>query len=303
MPISLPETRAALSEPALPLARYRLRFERRGPGGLPAFTGSAWHGALGHALKRLAAPADYTAIFETPVTASAVKLRAYQEAPRPFAMAPVGDGIELSLTLFGHGQRHARLMTQALQAAGEGGLGAAGTRLRLCAVERESPVGSGGWRPAWFPAQPEDAAELSPAAWPATPIRVQVNLLTPLRLRRLDIYLKPQQFRFAVLFGNLLRRISLLTAFYAPEPLETDFRGLLRTAASVGLEQPELRWQDWSRYSSRQEKLIAMGGLLGAFGLELAGSAELWPYLWLGQFTQAGKGTSMGLGQYTVGAQ
>src|SRR5438093_6172889 len=38
--------------PVLPLARYRLRFKPSGEGRLPAYAGSAWRGALGHALKK-----------------------------------------------------------------------------------------------------------------------------------------------------------------------------------------------------------------------------------------------------------
>ena len=36
--------------------------------------------------------------------------------------------------------------------------------------------------------------------------------------------------------------------------------------------------------------------------LDLAGHdlAEFWPYLWLGQWTHVGKGTSMGMGAYTI---
>jgi CRISPR/Cas system endoribonuclease Cas6 (RAMP superfamily) len=44
-----------------------------------------------------------------------------------------------------------------------------------------------------------------------------------------------------------------------------------------------------------------MGGLLGRFSLAGEGLEPFWPYLWLGQWTHAGKGTSMGLGQYRIG--
>jgi CRISPR/Cas system endoribonuclease Cas6 (RAMP superfamily) len=30
------------------------------------------------------------------------------------------------------------------------------------------------------------------------------------------------------------------------------------------------------------------------------GLDAFWPYLWLGQWTHAGKGTSMGMGAYTI---
>jgi CRISPR/Cas system endoribonuclease Cas6 (RAMP superfamily) len=45
---------------------------------------------------------------------------------------------------------------------------------------------------------------------------------------------------------------------------------------------------------------MQMGGLVGEIVVELAEGSPLWPYLWLGQWLHAGKGTSMGLGHYTI---
>jgi len=48
--------------------------------------------------------------------------------------------------------------------------------------------------------------------------------------------------------------------------------------------------------------LVKMGGLIGEIGLEGADLEPFWPYLWLGQWTHAGKGVVMGLGRYRIGA-
>ena len=63
-----------------------------------------------------------------------------------------------------------------------------------------------------------------------------------------------------------------------------------------------LRWHEWTRYSSRQDALLQMGGLLGEITVAGADLSPFWPYLWLGQWTHAGKGTSMGLGKYRIEA-
>ncbi|MDS4021042.1 MAG: CRISPR system precrRNA processing endoribonuclease RAMP protein Cas6, partial [Candidatus Competibacter sp.] len=97
-----------------------------------------------------------------------------------------------------------------------------------------------------------------------------------------------------------LRRISLLTAFHTDDPLETDFVGLTQAARAVELERTRLRWYDWTRYSSCQDALIQMGGLIGEIELDGAGLEPFWPYLWLGQWTHAGKGAVMGLGRYRL---
>jgi hypothetical protein len=70
--------------------------------------------------------------------------------------------------------------------------------------------------------------------------------------------------------------------------------------AEGGARELALTWRDWTRYSSRQQTTMQMGGLTGRLGVDLGGHERLWPYLWLGQWTHAGKGTSMGLGRYRL---
>ncbi|MDE0374097.1 MAG: CRISPR system precrRNA processing endoribonuclease RAMP protein Cas6, partial [Rhodospirillales bacterium] len=135
---------------------------------------------------------------------------------------------------------------------------------------------------------------------PEPPDRVLVSLLTPLRIRRGGHLVGVSQFDFHAFLGGLLRRISLLTYFFGDERLETGFAGLLRRAATVSTANRELRWHAWTRYSSRQQAALRMDGIVGRFELEGAGLDEFWPYLWLGQWTHAGKGTSMGLGRYVL---
>ena len=111
----------------------------------------------------------------------------------------------------------------------------------------------------------------------------------------------PDEFRFTNLFKNLLRRLSMLSYFHTDTPLETDFAGLSRAADAVPVARNELSWRDWTRYSSRQQTSMQMGGLVGEVEFEAPDWNPFWPYLWLGQWTHAGKGTSMGLGRYSIG--
>ncbi len=139
-----------------------------------------------------------------------------------------------------------------------------------------------------------------PALPPAPPRTVRIRLLTPLRIKRHGHFVGASDFDFRVLMGGLLRRISLLTYFFGETPLETDFAGLLRRAESVPIAAPALRWREWTRRSSRQNTKLQMGGVVGSFELAGAGLDPFWPYLWLGQWTHAGKGCSMGLGRYVI---
>ena len=89
----------------LPVARYRLRFTAGEPLRLPAYAGSAWRGAFGHALKRLVCvtreprcpdcllyrSCAYPYLFETPPDPAVALLRKYPAAPHPFLLRPPAD--------------------------------------------------------------------------------------------------------------------------------------------------------------------------------------------------------------------
>lgn len=50
------------------------------------------------------------------------------------------------------------------------------------------------------------------------------------------------------------------------------------------------------RWSASQQRDVDMSGIIGSFVLDLRGAEALFPYLWLGQWLYAGKGTVMGMG-------
>ncbi len=312
---------AADGVPRLPLARYRLLFELESPELFRGFAGSAWRGVLGHALKRLVCVTRerkcsecllyrscvYTYIFETPPDVHPGKLTRYPAVPHPFVLSvpwkmPAGTTrYTLGLTLFGRAARYLAYMIHALRSAAAGSLRGQ-PAMELTGVEQETAPGSGEWKTILERGSRRLLAlpAVVPAVPPA-PRTFEIEFLTPLRLRHRESYVAPERFTFGDLFANLLRRISLLSWFHTDIPLETDFRGLVEAARQVRLAHSELSWQDWTRYSSRQRTKMLMGGLMGRLRLE--GDLEpFWPYLWLGQWTHAGKATGMGLGLYRIQA-
>lgn len=307
--------------PVLPLARYRLKFRATEPVRLPSYSGSAWRGAFGRALKRLACvtrePACpdcllyrscvYPYVFETPPGPAADKLRKGTAAPHPFVLSPgpenrglVPENVTLSLelTLFGHGNRFLPYVVHALNLAGQAGLGRGHGRLAMQTVEQAS---DGEWHSIFAPGTVLSPLPMAAPAPPPCPERFDLVFETPLRLKADGHYVTPETFGFGPLFSNLLRRISLLSTFHTDAPLDTDFAGLTRAARRVDIDETHLRWQEWTRYSGRQNTLMQMGGLRGRVRLSRCDALEaFWPYLWLGQWTHAGKGTSMGLGRYQI---
>jgi hypothetical protein len=121
-----------------------------------------------------------------------------------------------------------------------------------------------------------------------------------LRFRYQESYVNPANFTFGGLFRNLLRRIALLMEFHEGTALAVSFREMVEVGDAVGLEGAQMVWVDWTRYSSRQQTRMQMGGMLGMFAVDVGQAPGIWPYLQLGQYTHVGKATSMGLGRYTV---
>lgn len=309
---------SAASTPILPLSLLECRFDLDEAPKLPAFPGSAWRGVFGHALQRTVCVVRHTEcaacllyrscvypyVFETPPPPEAAKMRRYSAVPHPFALRiePRQAGLEyrLGLTLFGRAERHLPYVVHALAEAGRRGLGRDQQIFRLVDVLQARDPGRDAWTRIYTPKQPLQGYPGVSPQLPPCPPTVHVRLLSPLRLRHRDRLVTPATFRFADLFGHLLRRISLLSYFHTDTPLEVDFAALTRAAADVPIKNPRLRWYDWTRYSSRQETTMDMGGLVGSFELAGEALAPFWPYLWLGQFTQVGKGTTMGLGRYAI---
>lgn len=339
-PIDSPQSEAAalvtdaeLAAPRLPLARYRVRFRGRSAEDDAAalvsrrgYLGSAWRGAFGHALRKtvcvtrlpecdpcvLLWSCPYPFLFESRTPPGARKLTRYPRTPGPYVLEPSercfdrdGDTVNLGLALFGPANDHLPYVVHALERAGRHGL--TGKRVKLELVDLQVEVrDADAAAPARWATVYEPGARLTPAPpmrqhCPDAPSALRVRLLSPLRIKRHERHVGAAEFDFRAFFGGLLRRISLLTHFYSDTPLETDFAGLLTSAESVTVaKHRDFHWREWARRSSRQAALLQMGGLVGRFDLTGASLEPFWPYLWLGQWTHAGKGCSMGLGRYVL---
>ena len=132
------------------------------------------------------------------------------------------------------------------------------------------------------------------------PSQIRISFLTPTRLKYEGGFVS-EDLEFHILFRNLLRRISLLSYFHCGHRLDdTGFRDLIEQARNIKTINQKLSWHDWERYSNRQETKMKMGGLIGEITYE--GDFTLfWPYIRLGEYVHVGKGSSFGLGRYSIG--
>ncbi len=300
--------------PVLPIGRYRAIFACDAPPRFSDFPANAWRGALGYALKRgvcvtrqaeckacmLYRSCLFPYFWDTPPHVGAEKMRKYEAAPHPFVLdCDDAEPLHLGFTLLGQANRHLAVFIHALIQAAAGPRGISGNVLALLRVEQAGGLNDDDWRVIYQPDQPLAALPVQMPAIPDVPAACALDIQTPLRVKRDGRYAGARDFAFADLFGNLLRRVSMLTYFHTDTPLETDFRALNEAARSVPAKCA-LTWREQTRYSNRQKSEMQLGGVVGRVALAHADLAPFWPYLWLGQYTHAGKNATMGLGRYRV---
>jgi len=295
---------------------YRLKFDSDAPVHFSDFPGSAWRGALGHALARLACTSGerscppcrrpqacaYGYLFETAPPPDAAKMRKYNQVPHPFTLRleeAAKRVCTLRVHLFGRANGYLPLVVAALRAAGQSRLGITRNHLVLDTVTQESVPGSGDWRRIDHPAGVLLPLVSAVPPVPTSPEGVEIIMLTPLRVKSEGRPAGRATLDFGAFFSVLLRRISMLTYFHGEVALETDFKSLVEAARSVRMDAA-LRWQEQVRYSARQKAEMKLGGLIGTVRIEGQDLSPFWPFLWLGQWTHAGSAASMGNGAYEL---
>jgi hypothetical protein len=92
----------------------------------------------------------------------------------------------------------------------------------------------------------------------------------------------------------------------SPEAMPAGMAGVAGDAAHLArraeqlADERALRWQDWTRFSSRQQQEMTLGGVIGDWTLR-GDLKELLPWFWLGQWLHVGKNATMGMGRYSLG--
>lgn len=313
-----------MQQTTLPLARYRFGFRMQSALDLPEYAGSLLRGQFGASLRQIScmtqapecqgctlrATCPYPAIFEAPGPAQHALQNfshipnAYVIEPPPFGTRRVQAGgmLQFNVVLFGRALQHLPLVSFALQHALKNGLGQTRAKGVLQSIEVQHNSQHMQFQPVW---QAGDAAIAAhDTAYPIAAShdlvrRITLEFHTPLRLQNQGKPLQADQLTPRKLVANLLRRATLLAEFHADcKDLVLNAPELVRQAESLS-QQTRLRWQDWSRYSSRQQREMTLGGVLGAWTLE-GPLQTLLPWLELGQWLHVGKNATLGMGAYTI---
>ena len=325
----------------LPLARYRFTTRVQQPLTLPDYAGSLLRGQFGAALRHVACmtrqptcpgcplipSCPYTRIFESPPPPKGSHaLQDFSQIPNPYIIEPPASGARVldadddlvfHLVLVGHATQQLALIIFALQRALSQGL----TRQRVPVdlLQVDLVDAAGGTQPVWM-IEPQtlrdhlaevSLTDIKTIAGGAYPIRdrgqkdheITLNIQTPMRLQQQGRPLGIGQLTPHALIATLARRVALLMEFHAgpASPWGEAARAVSHLAGQL-TDRQELHWFDWTRYSSRQQQSMTLGGVLGRWTLqgEADTLAHIRPWLWLGQWLHVGKNATMGLGQYQL---
>lgn len=315
--------------PLLPLTRYRLIATFEQDLLLPDYAGSLLRGVFGAALRRTACmtglpdckacplwrTCPYPAIFDTPPQQTQLGQR-FSQVPNPYVVeppapgtrrVPVGEPLVWHMVLVGDETlRQLPLVVHAWQRSLRHGWGREAVRT-VGELREVRAIGADGQAiDVWDPVA--DRVIAHSAQWQAPDLSIGheppdglvLNILTPLRLQHEGHPLSVRELSPRVLVAHLLRRVSLMLELHMGiSQAPFDARALVGHAETLRDDRTQLRWKDWTRYSSRQKQEMTLGGVMGRWLLR-GELAPLWPWLYLGQWLHLGKNATMGMGAYTL---
>ena len=306
---------------SIAMARYGFTVRMESDTVLPAYAGSLLRGQFGAALRRTAcmtgmkecAPCPlrrtcpYPSMFESPPPAEH-RLQKFSEVPNPYVIeppafdtrfVPSGGIITFGVVLVGKALAQLPLVIFSIERAFRRGIGRRRSTGVLETVIWEDPLES----VVVWDVQARVLAEHTPCLripdFDDLTTEATLHLTSPLRLQSNGQPLRPGEVSPRKLVTSLLRRITLLFELHCDQPGAGSVAAVLTDVAAKLAHDGDLRWQDWTRYSSRQDREMTLGGVMGRWTL-FGELTALLPILWLGQWTHVGKNTTMGLGRYAL---
>lgn len=256
----------------------------------------------------------YPALFEPAPPPDSTALSTHQDVPlgvilrlpsQPQAHYTVGDTLTFGLVLVGAPVRHLSYLVAAVEHLGQSGLGPERVRFRLEQVlahqphQEPQPVYMAGLMYRAQAAFTAQQLQSDPTVDPTAPIStLTLHFLTPTRLKYAEKFIHDAP-PFHVLIRTLLRRVSSLSYFHGGQRWETDYRGWIERAEAVTTSAAAVEWHDGSRYSTRTQRRMPLGGLVGT----VTYSGDLTPFLpllRLGELIHVGKNAVFGNGRFVI---
>lgn len=309
-------------------AKFRFYLRLHQNVSLPAYLGSTLRGGFGHVFKRTVCinpdrncqeclfkgKCAYSYCFETLTNQEAALSYKSSNYPHPFVIEPLPQPqnlpgkdryINFNLVLIGKGIDYLPYFVFVFDELGKSGIGRMKGKYLLEKVEGLSDFSntrydiiyesrrrflSNGYKVKTFAEIVEETSRYGSKT-------LTIRFVTPARIKhqgRLGTSIE-----FCVFIKNILRRLSLLSEMHCGSKLDLNFREIIQKAENVAAIDPDLRWYDWERYSSRQNTRLKMGGFVGDITFE-GELAEFLPFIKMGEYLHIGQGTAFGLGKFVM---
>lgn len=296
---------------------------------LPLYTGSALRGFFGYSFKStvcsdyekecrkcmLKGNCAYSYIFETPVPPESNVMRKYEYVPKPFVLfppapkdglIPSGSNQFFTLTIIGKAIDYLPYFVYSLIKLGEHGIGYNRAKfiiediIHINSIVRNSIIYTHNNDNIKFSRDNIDHGFINDHAAKFSFCKeLKLSFITPLRVMYKNTPLKPDLLEFHIIIRTLLRRIFLLSKFHGDNTELFNFDEIIESSLSIKTKTRDLYWHKLKRHSSRQKKLIDIGGIMGK--AVFSGCFEKYlNYLVLGSYINIGKGTTFGLGKYLI---
>ncbi len=282
----------------LQLSKYRFTLEAVDKIILPHYKGSTFHGGFGHALNKIS-PRWYRYFFEAGNTNN-------KDWPKPFVILPPLDELEsypkghqftCELTLFGEATQHYSICEAAIEYLGmQMGLGYKQGRYKIVAIESATVNSDNTVKNHILLAKDIIKSRTS------TLSNNRLSFIFPSRLRLKSVNrLHRQAPSFQLIIERLLGRLKTLDRAYSGmrENDSSEYKELIEKAAAITIENQNIHWDDWNRFSGTQKKWMKFGGLIG--NISYCGDlTPFFPYLAIGEWIHIGNKTSFGFGKYVM---
>ena len=293
---------------------------------LPYYSGFAFRGLLGNALKKLYCilksskkeckdcilvdKCIYAYIFESPaLNKENGLLKGIITLPHPFILMPEGFGIHFKrkgskksvyLTLFGKVQDYLPYIVYAFTNMGEIGITKKRGKFRIAQIKQFV-----GLKKSKIIYSNQNENKIYPDKFKfdfeffkrlKAKDKIVMRTLTPIRIKKQGKFIKNNINLMDILL-SLKRRVTALSYYYCNK--EFKFPLIEDLIKDVETNLIFEKWLELSRFSTRQQTKMKMGGLM--FEMEISGDlSKLYPYLKLAEFVHIGKNASFGLGKILV---
>lgn len=250
----------------------------------------------------------YSAVFEGIRPHDSDHFKSSMNIPQPYVVVNtdnpagivnVGEQITMELSLFGEAWRVLPILVPAIDRACEHlALGKGSGHIRLEDIDyRWINEMQKGW-------QELPSLNIQPINKnifiPPCPDKINMKFVTPLRLIKKQKRIHPENFDWPFLLRGLIQRIANISYFHQNLDLHKNLDDIKQLLDSMIVES-NLKNKRLKRFSNRQKKYVYLDGLMGDINVFFKPShIELWPMIWLGQYTHCGKACVMGMGRYKI---